>query len=75
MTIIILDGLAAMELPDFQNFWGPMADQPQIDLSWADEKARALGYADSTEAIAKEQVLRYDALMEAYGKNDPDFKV
>jgi organic radical activating enzyme len=68
---IILDGIAAMELPDFQNFWGPMADLPQIDLSWAPEAAQALGHPTVEEAVAHEQVERYDALMEAYGKNDP----
>jgi FkbM family methyltransferase len=71
---IVLSGLAPMELPDYQNFWGPMADLPQIDLSDADDKARTLGYANAENAIATELVKRYDALMEAYGKNDPTMK-
>jgi organic radical activating enzyme len=46
------------------------ADLPAIDISWMRPFARTLGYSEPDDAIATEMRAMYDALMDAYGKDE-----
>jgi MoaA/NifB/PqqE/SkfB family radical SAM enzyme len=65
--------LAAMKQQhsvDQYNFFGPMAGLEAHDIEWAEKFARDLGYASLTDAMVQEQTTLFDAIMQAYGKDD-----
>lgn len=67
---LFLEKLNVMESVDYHNYWGQKADLAPIDTEWMEPFAEQLGYKSANDATAKEFVRRYDALMEAYGKDE-----
>jgi hypothetical protein len=64
---MLLDKINSVEAFDFYNYW---ADLPTIDISWMRSFVQTLGYSEIEEAIATEMRAMYDALMDAYGKDE-----
>jgi organic radical activating enzyme len=67
---MLLDKINSVDAFDFYNMGARKVDLPLIDISWMQPFVRALGYSEVDEAIATEMRTMYDALMDAYGKDE-----
>jgi organic radical activating enzyme len=67
---MLLDKMNSVDAFDFYNFFAKKIGLAQVDVSWMKPFAEQIGYAEPHEAIAAEMRAMYDALMEAYGKDE-----
>jgi organic radical activating enzyme len=66
---MLLDKINSVDTFPIYDFFRK-ADLPAIDISWMRLFARTLGYSEPDDAIAAEMCAVYDALMDAYGKDE-----
>jgi hypothetical protein len=67
---MLLEKINSVDDFRFYNFWARKIDLPAIDISWMQPFVRALGYSEIDEATTAEMRAMYDALMDAYGKDE-----
>jgi organic radical activating enzyme len=67
---MLLEKMNSVDAIDFYNFFGKKIGLEQVDVSWMKPFAERIGYSETHEAIAAEMRAMYDALMEAYGKDE-----
>ncbi|MBL8705992.1 MAG: radical SAM protein [Rhodospirillales bacterium] len=66
---LLLDKLNMVEDIEFYNTWAGMAGIEQMPADWMQDAAARKGHASIQDALAEEHAAMYEALMEAYGKN------
>jgi MoaA/NifB/PqqE/SkfB family radical SAM enzyme len=64
-----LEKLNSLNTGEFFNSWASIAGAKPLDINF-DKMAQNHGYENVNEAMTKEQILMYDALMAAYGKDE-----
>lgn len=67
---MLLDRLNTVDLSSLSILWAKKNDLPELDLSWMTPLAQEFGYLGPDEAIAIEMKAMYDALMDAFGKDE-----
>jgi hypothetical protein len=67
---MLLENMSSVDDMSLTNYWALKVGLPPRDTEWMVRLARTLGYSQPNDAIAAEMVAMYDALMEAYGKDE-----